>query len=268
MNQQNIEGLPPGTKIKRVNLDPTKADRFGGFIELETANVYGLIDLREAKIPEGYERAGDTPEEWFRTFEWGVNIPDMDLFYLDYVDNAVLPCRSGVIFHKNSTEDRRRIILCKVKRTRRVLVAEWDMHVSPMDVLEHPVPDFDNPDARAWAVAKPSRHCIEEREWKIQGDENMTRLCEEHIWVSVNFAEDCCATCGLKRPHSQEGPIRAAEPTLNEFRMFCEKHPDLRFWQALAAWSGAKDIEYVPYSNGECPRVPNRDTFTWKGRNG
>ena len=43
--------------------------------------------------------------------------------------------------------------------------------------------------------------------------------------------------------------------TLKSFVEFCEEHPELRFWQALFAWTG-EDI-----------RVGEEDPFYWKNKN-
>ena len=56
---------------------------------------------------------------------------------------------------------------------------------------------------------------------------------------------------------------------LKDFVDFCEKAPDLRFWQALACWSGY-DI------NARDEKICNlwgslyyqeKDTFYWEGKN-
>lgn len=48
--------------------------------------------------------------------------------------------------------------------------------------------------------------------------------------------------------------------TLASFVAFCESAPELRFWQALAAWSG---IPVILAGNEE---FDVEDTFFWEGR--
>lgn len=43
---------------------------------------------------------------------------------------------------------------------------------------------------------------------------------------------------------------------LNSFTEFCRRHPELRFWQALAAWSG---YDYIYVSNSG--KKDLKDTF-------
>jgi len=59
--------------------------------------------------------------------------------------------------------------------------------------------------------------------------------------------------------------------TLRYFIMFCNKNPELRFWQALAAWSLCPYIavcwnkpEYIQDKSG----FVIEDTCYWEGRNG
>jgi hypothetical protein len=61
---------------------------------------------------------------------------------------------------------------------------------------------------------------------------------------------------------------------LEDFVAYCKANPDLRFWQALLAWSGlclisASSLEDMPHwTCGTCGQnSPTRDTFYWKGRN-
>ena len=43
---------------------------------------------------------------------------------------------------------------------------------------------------------------------------------------------------------------------LNSFVKYCEKHPELRFWQSLVSWCGAYKIFY---DDGDVIK----DTFYW-----
>lgn len=62
-----------------------------------------------------------------------------------------------------------------------------------------------------------------------------------------------------EKPEGQTHSYRS-EPTLSDFVAFCRKHPELRFWQALRAWSEA---EYIMYEkNGVLV-----DTFYWENKN-
>jgi len=42
--------------------------------------------------------------------------------------------------------------------------------------------------------------------------------------------------------------------TLKKFIRFCDKHPELRFWQAIYSWMNAEKIE-----------VDGTDPFYWEG---
>jgi len=65
---------------------------------------------------------------------------------------------------------------------------------------------------------------------------------------------------------------------LEDFVKFCQEHPELRFWQAVRAWSGfnkilAVRVEYVPVPDPnplmESGYVEHHfDTFYWEGKNG
>ncbi|RTL06189.1 hypothetical protein EKK58_06115 [Candidatus Dependentiae bacterium] len=48
-----------------------------------------------------------------------------------------------------------------------------------------------------------------------------------------------------------------SEKLLEDFTQFCNRFPDLRFWQALRSWSGAYAIMYKDHLNQE------EDTFYW-----
>jgi hypothetical protein len=51
--------------------------------------------------------------------------------------------------------------------------------------------------------------------------------------------------------------------TLGSLVDYCYEHPELRFWQALRNWAGAKFI----LVSEECPVFNNQqDTFYWKGK--
>jgi hypothetical protein len=79
-------------------------------------NDYGVWDLNEVKIPEGYERAGEKVEEWYRTPNAGE----------EYVSSlgGYIACRSEGGGQSNGMT---RIIIRK-KAKRRVLVVEADLH--------------------------------------------------------------------------------------------------------------------------------------------
>jgi hypothetical protein len=53
------------------------------------------------------------------------------------------------------------------------------------------------------------------------------------------------------------------QKVLDSFVSYCKRHPELRFWQALASWSDASLI-YVKYFEEEFLR----DTYNWEGRYG
>lgn len=53
--------------------------------------------------------------------------------------------------------------------------------------------------------------------------------------------------------------------TLADFTAFCVDHPDLRFWQALRAWSGWHLVMVSNDSDAtDNPKI--EDTFYWEGK--
>ena len=61
-----------------------------------------------------------------------------------------------------------------------------------------------------------------------------------------------------------------SKKTLASFILFCWKHSDLRFWQALRAWAGVDFIvitNFAPHDFGK-PDGWMRDTFYWEARYG
>jgi hypothetical protein len=51
---------------------------------------------------------------------------------------------------------------------------------------------------------------------------------------------------------------------LGSFVVYCELHPDERFWQALRNWAGVAHIVV----SSECPvNNSEHETFSWEGRN-
>lgn len=52
------------------------------------------------------------------------------------------------------------------------------------------------------------------------------------------------------------------EEQLESFTRFCRAHPDLRFYQALRAWSGYGAILAADDAEGH----GLKDTFSWEGR--
>jgi hypothetical protein len=52
------------------------------------------------------------------------------------------------------------------------------------------------------------------------------------------------------------------EKTLLDFAIYCAKHPDQRFWQALRNWS---DYNFIFAANDT---FDLRDTFYWEGKSG
>lgn len=61
---------------------------------------------------------------------------------------------------------------------------------------------------------------------------------------------------------------------LNEFAEFCEKHPELRFWQALRAWAMTPFLLFSTHFDGEMfnnewlkdNNVGIKDTFYWENK--
>lgn len=115
--------------------------------------------------------------------------------------------------------------------------------------------------------------------WPAPSDTEDLRkeCCGEHNWTSFSPAEDVCGHCGEVRPRAQAVPRHAFEPALSELWRYCEEHPDMRLWQAIAAWSGARAILYqfggvVPLTTTCVPSMESKsgellNTFQWRGRN-
>lgn len=49
-----------------------------------------------------------------------------------------------------------------------------------------------------------------------------------------------------------------------EFLQFCKKNPQMRFWQALLAWS---ELGYIVHMPSISRPTMWEDTFFWQGRN-
>ena len=138
LKYQNLPGVPVGTKlvgIRRVMKGEYWIDSLGSLRQresnapslgvlpiVEPDNVYGVIDLNTVSIPEGYERDGTSPEEWFRKVQSG------HWFIAD--DLKVL--------HALVSSYGRRIILRKKKKTKRVLVAEFELGTFDSEVISNP----------------------------------------------------------------------------------------------------------------------------------
>lgn len=63
------------------------------------------------------------------------------------------------------------------------------------------------------------------------------------------------------------GPTRNSE-VLRSFVQYCHDHPQMRFWQALASWSGAAYIletNFAPQNFGKADGWM-KDTFNREGR--
>jgi hypothetical protein len=54
------------------------------------------------------------------------------------------------------------------------------------------------------------------------------------------------------------------EEPLQSFSAFCQANPDLRFWQALRAWSGYGAVFVADDSDA----TGLKNTFSWEGRRG
>ena len=61
-----------------------------------------------------------------------------------------------------------------------------------------------------------------------------------------------------------DNPVMKSGKLLAEFVMFCAAHPEMRFWQALAEWSGWGII-----ASKECPVFQDQiDTIAWETKDG
>lgn len=67
--------------------------------------------------------------------------------------------------------------------------------------------------------------------------------------------------------------------TLASFVEYCSRHPQQRFWQALASWSGRSFIAVISHAPSlvyaetrvygrPSERVEVEDTYLWEGKNG
>jgi hypothetical protein len=59
-----------------------------------------------------------------------------------------------------------------------------------------------------------------------------------------------------------------SEKLLKEFSKFCWDNPELRFWQALAAWTGSLICAGKYISDGKHGRPGLADTFFWTEKDG
>ena len=133
---ERIEGVPVGTKLVAIrrpvcgeyvlNVSNMRPERVyvvgqfagGGYPIIAPDNVYGVVDLATFPIPDGYERDGDKPEDWFRD----LNSTD-SCWYLSSGGGKAYLHQKG----ESCTDDCRRIILRKLKpKTKRVLVVECE----------------------------------------------------------------------------------------------------------------------------------------------
>ncbi len=128
MSEQKIEGVPVGMKLVRIgralpgdlglnSYGETQTFPDGTESEnipiLDWDNVYRQ-DLSTVPIPEGYERDGETPEEWFRSAK-------VDETFLGSLSKQAVTRTKCYV-----PGDLRRIIIRKIApKTRRVLVVEF-----------------------------------------------------------------------------------------------------------------------------------------------
>jgi hypothetical protein len=118
-----VRGLPPGVKVKSMslqapNIREAETHRQASIV-LEPDSIYGVLDLYQVPIPEGFKRAGQEHEEWFREArlgEYGIG-KDMRLEGPYVAEGDMRPGYGWLL----CGPDRRRIIVRKVKR---VLVVE------------------------------------------------------------------------------------------------------------------------------------------------
>lgn len=61
-----------------------------------------------------------------------------------------------------------------------------------------------------------------------------------------------------------------SEKLLNDFSEFCYYHPELRFWQALAAWSGHTICARLSWVGGDDREESTEylDTYYWREKSG
>lgn len=90
----------------------------GSQLIVEKDNIYNVWLLEFVKIPEGYERAGDKPKDWFRE-------PNHDDYYVSSIN--LTPHRFSHFYEPFETTDRRRIILRKKATKKRFVVAELEL---------------------------------------------------------------------------------------------------------------------------------------------
>lgn len=66
--------------------------------------------------------------------------------------------------------------------------------------------------------------------------------------------------CGAVCEIIQKGK---ASTLLLSFIEYCNKYPDLRFWQALSSWAG-----FHIFAKGFGPVTEHMDTWEWNSKNG
>lgn len=162
MESIRIEGVPAGCKLVRIGVG-RKGEHYldvSGevFVSdgthlwiypiLTPDNCYGTLDLTTVPVPEGYERDGDKPEEWFREYVIGETV-------INSAGRAVVP-HSYI-----SQSDSRRIILRRIAaKTKRVLVEEIEIADSKDHIAGSCWPTYADRMVSLW----PGRFRIEERE--------------------------------------------------------------------------------------------------------
>lgn len=108
--QQQIPGVPLGTKIKSLHLEGLRPGL--AYVQLEPDNIYGVLDLASVQISAGMERL---PSDWFR-------MPKIGEWFVHCLSLLPVFCDTKWLA---ATSDLRRIIVQPVKpKMRRVLVVE------------------------------------------------------------------------------------------------------------------------------------------------
>jgi hypothetical protein len=132
---EHIDGLPPGVKVSSLTFTRNGEEMRGEFVRgatvtLEPDNAYGALDLASVPIPAGYERDGDKPEGWFRD-----PLPDeLTLCNLNGDGRCLYASAVHRLHESDATDDRRRIILRKVKPRGGAgsLLAAWQLRMEKL----------------------------------------------------------------------------------------------------------------------------------------
>lgn len=107
---------------------------------------------------------------------------------------------------------------------------------------------------------KPVKRRVLRAEWEIV-DGNADRAGTINTDVADLFVGGRTSSFAVHRPiRASIGESDKPETLVDSFHKYCKDHPQLRFWRALRAWSGAGKILFQLGSDQA------DDTFNWQNR--